>query len=219
MPRTASSASTKPVAETNSVSKEEYEKMVARTERLEEMLAKLLEEKSVPVTQAVQQPPTYYGNKMDTPCTLIHLIQCTPDLPTTINVRGVTHYFTSFGEKKTFTWADMSNIVSKYRLWFNRGVFALGEDCEQFKDELPSDIMSIKLPDYFYRAMANMPDDEFEKNISSLTSSQKAQVANTWRARYISKERGYDNIEKIRILNKATDGLLKNLISDISSKE
>lgn len=219
MPKASTTSKTSSVQKTVNISAQEYEDMKNRTERLEKMLEQLLAKQAEPVqAPAPAQTMTYAGNKKDTPCTLIHLRNCFPDLPTTININGITHYFTSFGEMKTFTWSDMSNIVSKYRSWFTRGVFALGADCEQFANELPADITALKLPESFYRTMATLPNDEFEKDFNSLTQSQKIQVANVWKMRYQNKERGYNDIEKVKIMNKATNGLLKSVMSDINSQ-
>lgn len=206
------------------ISKKELDDMNNRTARLEAMLEELMLKNANTPSQQVAQPVVAYPqyaptSKMDTPCTIIHLLECAPDLPTTLEVNGITHYFTSFGERKTFVWSDLSNIVSKYRSWFTRGVFALGEDCEQFKNELPSDIMTLSLPEHFYRKMSEIPVDEFKKNISGLTSGQKVQVAKTWINRYQAGMSGYRNIEKIKILNSETNGLLKEIITEITIEE
>lgn len=191
-----------PIPET--VSKSDYEKLLLENRKLQEKINELL-------TARVSTPV----NRMDTLCTVIHLRDCFPNLPTTVKINGVTHFFTNFGETKMFRWQDLSTLIAVYRDFFTRGVLALGADCDVFKNEIPSDLMRVALPPVFYNEMASMPLDKFEYYLNQLNASQRVQVATTWRHRYMSKKNGYRDIEKIKVLSKATDGSLKDLLVEI----
>jgi hypothetical protein len=155
--------------------------------------------------------------KMDKPCTLVHLTECARELPDTIFVNKIKHEFSRFGETRTFRFADMQNIVSTYHDWFDRGIFALGNDCDEFEDEFS--VNSIKqIPVSTYKKMETLTDDDFEKLIKGLNEVQKVHFARTWIQRYLQKQPGYNNINKIRLLNKYTktsEKALKGLIGQM----
>lgn len=165
-------------------------------------------------------------SKMDKPCTLIHLIETDPNLPTTIFVNGVTHYFTKIGEERTYRFSDMQNICSKDRSYFERGIFTLGEDCLDKKEELGLNILSNYIPIGIYNKIEQLSDEEFESLVKKINNIQRANLARTWAQRYVANKTGYSDISKIRILNKYTkdktifkNGILKNLLDEIISTE
>lgn len=191
------------------VPKADFDELVEKYNKLEDMLTKLMEKKEeTPATSAI--------NRMDTPCTLIHLMERDPSLPTTMVVNGMTYYFTSFGERKLFRWSDMSNILSKYRTWFNQGIIALGSDCKQFRNEIPSDIKTLNFPERVYNQIASLPIDEFENFLDGLNKEQRVQVASSWRMKYIRNIPGFRDMAKVKMLNKYTDGILKDIITELA---
>lgn len=157
--------------------------------------------------------------KMDKPCTLIHLLECPSDLPTTIKIGGIAHHFISFGEARTIRLADMQNVCSQYRTYFERGVFTVGDDCEEYKDEFGiQTLINNPISPTIYNRMETLDNKEFEKLIKGLNETQRVNISRTWIQRYLDKKDGYDNPEKIQILNRYTKdkGLFKNgMLADI----
>lgn len=209
------------VTESEMVPKSQFDELASKTAKLENMLAELMkkvEEKpsAEPMPTSVAYVPTQPANRMDAICTLVHLVDCDPQLPDNVTIGGQIHYFTYFGEKKSFRWGDLSNFISTYRVLFTRGIFALGSDCEAFRNEIPNDIKLLKLPEHFYTNMASLNIDEFNNVFESLTDEQRVQVAVSWRRKYLSKAKGYNNVEKLKIINKLTNGTLKDILEELA---
>lgn len=194
---------------------EEIEKLKQENQELRKSISEMMNMfKSV----IDNRQPVNVTSKMDTPCSIIHLCECNPELPTSISVNGNTYYFTTFGERKTFRYQDLQNIISKYRSWFLRGVFALGEDCEQFRSEIPSDIVNINIPSNAMNNMVKMNIEDFEKFIKSFNKEQIVHIALTWTKRLNKGLSGYKDLEKLKILNKNTSGLLRSYIEKLDSE-
>lgn len=192
----------------------ENEDLKEKFKNLEEMFLKLSDSKN-----NTPQSMNVYASRMDKPCTLVHMAECSRDLPNSIMVNGNIYNFSMFGEKRLFRFQDMQQIVSKYRGLFERCIFMLGEDCQDEYEGFGIEVIHYPLSVDQHKRLAELPIEEFESIVKALNGSQRALIANTWVARYNDKIRGYDNLEKIRILNKATDGLLKSLIEQVSSVE
>lgn len=160
----------------------------------------------------------YVVSKMDTPCTIIHMVDCTPNLPTTITVNGREVPFSKFGEKRSFRFADVQDIVAHYRSWFERGVFILGEDCKPFEDELGISIRAMPISMSVYDKLAELPVDDFRQIVNTMPHNYAVSLAKTWINRYNSHVPGYDNFEYARILNKKTDGFMRSFISNLAGE-
>lgn len=168
-------------------------------------------------------------SKMDTPCSIIHLQECHPELPNTIKVNNVTHFFSKFGERKTFRYAELQNVLSQYRNFFARGIFTLADDCDPFVNELPEDIVNMKVQESTLYSLVSVDLAGFKRIVESMAYPQVVQVAMAWRAKAIKKQAGYDDLAKIKYLNKKTKpakepgkesvGLLESLISQVAKEE
>lgn len=193
-----------------SVSREEFDALVARNNELTKLIEQLISTKN--------EAKTVSTNEIDDGSwTLVHLQDCDPRLPDSFTVNGKTHYFTTFGETKKFPRNELGDIVAQCRNYFTTGVLALGSDCERYRHELPADIMAINLPDSFFKNMENIDDESFERNLSKLTESQIAHVACVWKNRYFQKKGEYRNRNKIKVLNKYTNGFMKPVLDNMST--
>ena len=157
--------------------------------------------------------------EMDKPCTLIHLCECNPALPTIIKLNGNEIRFTKFGERRTFRFSEMQDITSRYRRWFERGIFTLGEDCDEFKNSFDLSIMDMPMPVEKHNKIASLPINEFKQIVNSLSENQALFLAKTWVDRYYDNKPGYGDIEKIRILNKKTNGFMKEFLNNLLDEE
>ena len=181
----------------------------SKINELEEIIRQLSAKLSAP---SQPQNVVVNGQIMDKPCTLIHLWECVPSLPTTIYVNGNQFTFVNYGEKRKFRFADMQNIVSRYRDFFQRGVFTLGSDCDDFKDDFGVSVMSIPMTKAQHQKLAVMPFEEFSDLIKSLNASQKTIIAKTWLKRCEEGQSGYNNKQKIILLNEESGGMLEPLL-------
>ena len=188
---------------------EDYKKEI---DELKQLIQTLMQNQ-----QTNQQPVYQTSSVMDRPCTIIHLWECVPGLPTTIYVKGRPYTFEKFGEKRIFRFEDMQEITWKYRDFFNRGVFTLGADCDEMQDDFGVEIMKIPMSKEKYKKIASLPEDEFETIVKNLNMSQKILLAKTWTQRYEQGLPGYNNFEKIAFLNSETGGFLKPVIEKLTS--
>lgn len=165
-----------------------------------------------------ESAPTFIdtSSKLDKPCTLIHLWECNPMLPNSIHLNGRVFNFSKFGEKRTFRLTEMQDILSKYFSWFERGIFTLGEDCSDFSEDFGLKVMDIPMSIHQYQKIDELPIDEFTKIINGINMNQKIIIAKTWMQRYEQGNSQYSDIEKIRVLNKATKGFMSNFISSLT---
>ena len=140
-------------------------------------------------------------------------------LPSTIRVNGNEIRFTKFGERRTFRFAEMQDITSRYRDWFERGVFTLGEDCDEMVNDFGLDIMDIPMSVEQYAKIATLPLSEYKRIVDGLSHPQALRLAQTWIKRYEANMPGYSNLEKVKILNKKTKGFMKQFMSDLLSDD
>ncbi len=185
----------------------------------EQELLKQIEELKKQLGQTEQKNvPTVTISKMDRPCTLVHLVDRPEGLETTISVAGKDYSFSSFGEKRTLRYEVMEQLVSKYRDYFRRGIFMLGEDCENSYDEFGIDVTHYPMTVQQYRKMETIPLEEFDKIINLMNMEQRLQLAHTWTLRYSQNKDNYDNLDRLKILNDATNGSLHDFILELTIK-
>ena len=188
--------------------KKENEELNKKLGALEELIEKLSNNMTTNTVQHIPYEQSTYVAKMDRPCTLIHLFECYPGLDTTIYVNNAPITFANFGEKRTFRFSDMQSIVSKYRDWFARGIFTLGDDCSDFADDFGVPVTKMPITQETHKKLASLPNDEFENIVKDLNENHRILIAKTWIQRCEAKKSGYDNVEKIKILNKYTEGFI-----------
>ena len=69
--------------------------------------------------------------------TVVHLVDRAPGLSTHIELsNGVILDFRTFGEEHTFTVQQAEELASKYRSWFDLGIFAFGADADDLAKRL-----------------------------------------------------------------------------------
>lgn len=199
--------------------KKENEYLNDKIAKLEDMIHQILEKSENNVVRPTVIDGSTYVAKMDRPCTLIHLFECYPGLETTIYVNNAPITFARFGEKRTFRFSDMQSIVSQYRDWFARGIFTLGDDCSDFADDFGVAVTKMPMSKETYSKIASLPMDEFENLIKNMNYNHRILVAKTWIQRCEAKTPGYDNVEKIKILNKYTEGFMSKMMKDLFSSD
>lgn len=217
MPRTKKieEVVTEPTSEPVASSKPSVQELMKTIADLTAQIEQLNKEKEEAHPKETVQEVQYVGSKMDVPCTLIHLLECTPSLPTTIVVNGREVPFSKFGEKRSFRFAEMQDICSRYRSWFERGVFTLGDDCAEFKDELGVELEKLPISVHKYNKIAQLPLEEFTSIVNRMSKGQAVALAKTWINRYESHISGYDKYEYVRVLNKKTGGFMAEFMSDL----
>ena len=61
--------------------------------------------------------------------------------------------------------------------------------------------------------------DEFKTLVNNIAQCDKVQLARNFMTKIERGETKYKNIDKLRVLNKATDGLLKDYIKEINNDD
>lgn len=219
-------ATSAPLEDKNGIKEEAVKGMAIDYEKENRELKKQMDEMKAMMASLMalqsQQPATQsvvvQASKMDKLYTVVHMVETYPGLDSVVRVDGKTFTFSKFGEKKVMKFEDLQRLVSEYRTWFQNGILALGSDCEDIADDFGLDMYSFPIDSRSYYKLGSLADDEFEKIVSSLNKHQIAHLANAWVIRYRQGQEGYDDLNKIRLLNKLTDGLLKGFISEMTSE-
>lgn len=190
-----------------------------KVDELTQLVEKLLAEKESTQAPSNNVQIIDTTSKMDRPCTLIHLRDCSPQLPTTIKIENKTIFLNKFGEKKMVKFSQMQEIISIYGSLFTRGILALGEDCSEFAEDLNADnVVGLPFPVEIFNKLHTMNNVEFEKFIKGLNDMQKINIGVTWMKRYVAGTTGYDDIDKLRILNRHTDSMFDDILSEVVKK-
>ena len=184
--------------------KKENEDLNNKINRLEDLINEMLKktETNNNVTTIIE-PSTYVA----------------PGLDTTIYVNNAPITFARFGERRTFRFSDMQSIVSQYRDWFARGILTLGDDCSDFADDFGIAVTKMPVSQDTHKKLASLSNEEFEDIIKNMNSNHRILIAKTWIQRCENKVAGYDNVEKIKILNKYTEGFMSKFLKDLFSSE
>lgn len=213
--------------EAQDVLNEELPSDISKEESLQRQVDKLTAMLQGFMAGSANQPQVIdTTSKMDRPCTLVHLLECARNLPTVINVNGVNQFFTRFGETHTYRFSEMQNIISRYGEYFERGIFTLGDDCSEFQDEFGIQVIANQIPVSTYDRIETLSLQDFESLIKKINDMQRVNLARTWAQRYQAGKTGYNNPDKIKILNKYTKdkkifkgGLLAGLLKDVMEEE
>ena len=75
-------------------------------------------------------------------------------------------------------------IRDSYRDWFERGVFTLGEDCDEMVNDFGLDIMDVPMSVEQYAKIATLPLSEYKRIVDGLSHPQALRLAQTWIKRY-----------------------------------
>lgn len=149
--------------------------------------------------------------------TVVHLVERAPGLSTHIELsNGVILDFRSFGEQHTFTVQQAEELASRYRSWFEMGIFAFGADADDVAKRLNlktvnqysfagSDFLNV-LPSLDLRGLKDL----WEK----MGSGHREFLIEFFKRKILSKDPAYNDIDKIELLNRLSDGGMESVLLD-----
>lgn len=149
--------------------------------------------------------------------TVVHLVDRAPGLSTHIELsNGVILDFRTFGEEHTFTVQQAEELASKYRSWFDLGIFAFGADADDLAKRLNlktvtqysfagSDFLG-KLPELDLYQLKELWDKMGQGHREFLIEYFKRKI--------LSKDPAFDDIDKIELLNRLSNGGMEGVLLD-----
>lgn len=149
--------------------------------------------------------------------TVVHLVDRAPGLSTHIELsNGVILDFRTFGEEHTFTVQQAEELASKYRSWFDLGIFAFGADADDLAKRLNlrtvtqysfagSDFLS-RLPELDLYQLKELWDKMGQGHREFLIEYFKRKI--------LSKDPAFDDIDKIELLNRLSNGGMEGVLLD-----
>lgn len=149
--------------------------------------------------------------------TVVHLVDRAPGLSTHIELsNGVILDFRTFGEEHTFTVQQAEELASKYRSWFDLGIFAFGADADDLAKRLNlrtvtqysfagSDFLS-RLPELDLYQLKELWDKMGQGHREFLIEYFKRKI--------LTKDPAFDDIDKIELLNRLSNGGMEGVLLD-----
>lgn len=149
--------------------------------------------------------------------TVVHLVDRAPGLSTHIELsNGVILDFRTFGEEHTFTVQQAEELASKYRSWFDLGIFAFGADADDLAKRLNlrtvtqysfagSDFLS-RLPELDLYQLKELWD--------KMGQGHKEFLIEYFKRKILTKDPAFDDIDKIELLNRLSNGGMEGVLLD-----
>lgn len=149
--------------------------------------------------------------------TVVHLVDRAPGLSTHIELsNGVILDFRTFGEEHTFTVQQAEELASKYRSWFDLGIFAFGADADDLAKRLNlrtvtqysfagSDFLS-RLPELDLYQLKELWD--------KMGQGHKEFLIEYFKRKILAKDPSFDDIDKIELLNRLSNGGMEGVLLD-----
>lgn len=149
--------------------------------------------------------------------TVVHLVDRAPGLSTHIELsNGVILDFRTFGEEHTFTVQQAEELASKYRSWFDLGIFAFGADADDLAKRLNlrtvtqysfagSDFLS-RLPELDLYQLKELWD--------KMGQGHKEFLIEYFKRKILEKDPAFDDIDKIELLNRLSNGGMEGVLLD-----
>ena len=149
--------------------------------------------------------------------TVVHLVERAPGLTTHIELsNGVILDFRTFGEEHTFTVQQAEELASKYRSWFDLGIFAFGADA----DDLAKRLNLKSVTQYSFAGsdfLTRLPDldlYQLKELWDKMGQGHREFLIEYFKRKILAKDPAYDDIDKIELLNRLSNGGMESVILD-----
>ena len=177
-----------------------------------QMLIQMLSERGVNVT-----PVAVDKNSLNEEITLVHLKEHAQGLTTHIELSNLTIDMSAFGEERTLDRRQAEELAGKYRKFFDRGVIAFGSGSEhlagKFGLKSVSDYSYINKD--FLKKLGTLSLVELENLYNKLSDGHKQFVIEYFKRKIIEKDPNFNNIHKIEMLNRISDGAMSGTTLDM----
>lgn len=190
------------------VSSELFYKMLEQNQ----MLIQMLSERGVNVAPVVNDK-----NSLNEEVVLVHLKENAPGLTTHIELSNLTIDMSAFGEERTLDRRQAEELAGKYRKFFDRGVIAFGSGSEH----LASKFGLKSVSDYSYvnkdfvKKLGALSLVELENLYNKLSDGHKQFVIEYFKRKILEKDPNFNNIHKIEMLNRVSDGAMSGTTLDM----
>ena len=203
---------TKEIKETtNNNEMEAFKLQLAELKAQNELLMKMLMEKS---GQTVQTAST---SALNSEYKLIHLVERAPGLTTHIELSNTTIDMSSFGEERTLDRRQCEELAGKYRGLFEKGIIAFGAD----GDDLSAKFGLKNINDYSYlnkdfvKQLGGLSYTELENLWNKLCEGHRKFVIEYFKRGVLNKDPALSDIHKIELLNRLSNGAMSGTTLDL----
>lgn len=218
-PVTAKKKTTKPKVEVETSveeSNENTKKYEDKIASLEGQIALLMN--MIQMQNANQKPAEV--NPLTKVVTIIHLYDRYPGLTTHIQLTNRSFDMVSFGEKRTLDLREAEELVGKYRKLFERGILVFADGCEDVAERF--NLNTIKAFSYadsqFVTRLVGLSVYELENLYNSVAQGTKQFILEYFKRKWIANDPNFRDIHKIELLNRLSDGAMKDIILDYTTK-
>lgn len=149
--------------------------------------------------------------------TVVHLVDRAPGLSTHIELsNGVILDFRTFGEEHTFTVQQAEELASKYRSWFDLGIFAFGADA----DDLAKRLNLRTVTQYSFAGsdfLSRLPElDLYQLKAlwDKMGQGHREFLIEYFKRKILEKVPAFDDIDKIELLNRLSNGGMEGVLLD-----
>jgi len=149
--------------------------------------------------------------------TVVHLVERAPGLTTHIELsNGVILDFRTFGEEHTFTVQQAEELASKYRSWFDLGIFAFGADADDLAKRL--NLKSVTQYSFagsdFLNRLPDLDLYQLKELWDKMGQGHREFLVEYFKRKILAKDPAYDDIDKIELLNRLSNGGMESVILD-----
>lgn len=197
---------------------EQIAALEAQIAALKEMIQNMAT--AAPATTTVAAQPTSVN--IVTPNTDVVLVYCSDSMGH-LNTAHVDLTFNCWGEQFTVSRSQFDEIVGKYRHWFDQGILAVCGDTEEGIRIAAA--KGIKTHTEFYldakklESIGKMSVAQIEDLWNKTTPlSHKQSIVTFVKRKFIEKDPGYYNREKIDLFNRLTDGAFTREQDELSGR-
>jgi len=150
--------------------------------------------------------------------TIVHLRELDPMLRTHIKLSNLTINMNAFGEERTVTRQQLEELIGKYRNWFDLGIIAIGAGGEEYARR--NKIKTIKdypFKDDFIQKLATLNVFELEDMYKKLGIGAQGFIISYFKRKIIEKNSIFMDIHKLEVLNRLSNGSLKQEIAELTN--
>lgn len=147
---------------------------------------------------------------------VVHLVERDDGLSTHIELTNMTIDFHAFGEERTLDRRQAEELAGRYRRWFDKGIIAFGEGSEDLAKRFA--LKSVKEYDYmksdFITKLGTLDVYKLEELYNKLGEGHKKFVIEYFKRKIIEKKPAFNNIHKIEMLNRVSEGAMSDILLD-----
>lgn len=190
------------------------QKIAALEKQLQELMMLMLKNQNASTSSDMMNPRS--GDDVK----IIHLVERAPGLKTHIKLSNLVINMTSFGEERTLTLSQFEELVGMYRSWFEQGIIAPGAGLENLASRYGLKTVSdYNISKDFIARLGSMSIYDLEEFFVKLGDGHKQFILEYWQRKVIAKDPAFKDIHKIEMLNRVSNGGLRNVILDLETEK